>query len=233
MKKLVKVVVGGLVAAAACSVFAQKAGDNVVSMGVASINPNTQLGTFTSTNPLFQGALTNASGSISNETTVSFSLLHMFSDDIGAEFTMGLPPRHTLDLVTPAASPLVMHPGAATVKTWTPAVVGKYFFFGPQDTFRPYVGLGVSRVSFHSVSVNQNDALVAELGGSGASLSSVWTPVYNVGAIYQLNDRWSLNGSISYLPIKTTATFNGSGAVTTGDIKINTTDYVLRLGYRF
>ena len=231
MRKLVKIAVGGLVAVAACSGFAQKAGDNVVSMGLASINPSTQVGTLSSNYAPFQGALTNTSGSISNETTVTFGLLHMFTDDIGAEFTMGIPPKHTLDLVTPAISST--HPGAATVKTWTPAVVGKYFFNSPQDKFRPYVGLGVSRVSFHSVSINQNDPTLVAMAGSGASLSSAWTPVYNVGAVYQLSDRWSLNGSISYLPIKTTATFSGSGAVTTGDIKINTTDYVLRLGYHF
>ena len=44
-------------------------------------------------------------------------------------------------------------------------------------------------------------------------------------------------GSVAYLPIKTTATFVGPGmgvAVTsTGDVKLNTTDYVLRVGYRF
>jgi outer membrane protein len=58
-------------------------------------------------------------------------------------------------------------------------------------------------------------------------------PVYNAGAIYNIDDKWSINGSVSYLPIKTTATFVGSGAVTTGDAKLNTTDYVIRLGYRF
>jgi outer membrane protein len=57
--------------------------------------------------------------------------------------------------------------------------------------------------------------------------------VYNAGVIYNLDERWSVNASVSYLPITTTATFVGSGATSTGGVKINTTDYVIRMGYRF
>ena len=62
--------------------------------------------------------------------------------------------------------------------------------------------------------------------------------MYNAGVIYNIDDRWSINGSVTYIPITTTATFSGPGvgagaAVTTGDLKLNTTDYVVRLGYRF
>ena len=71
------------------------------------------------------------------------------------------------------------------------------------------------------------------MAGTSASLSASWAPVYNAGVIYNIDDKWSINASISYIPIKTTATFIGSGAVTSGDLTINPTDYVIRLGYRF
>ena len=121
----------------------------------------------------------------------------------------------------------------AKMKIWTPAAVGKYFFGTTNDKWRPYVGFGVSRVSFHNVEINRNDSTVLAMAGTSAAFSSSWVPVYNAGAIYNIDDKWSINGSVSYLPIKTTATFVGSGAVTTGDAKLNTTDYVIRLGYRF
>jgi len=41
---------------------------------------------------------------------------------------------------------------------------------------------------------------------------------------------------VAYLPVKTTATFVGPGlgvpVTSVGDVKLNTTDYVIRLGYR-
>lgn len=126
---------------------------------------------------------------------------------------------------------------SASAKALTPAVVAKYFFNKPGDKVRPYLGLGVSHVSFRNVSANLDDAEVKAFAGNGASLSSSWAPVYNAGMIYNLDDKWSINGSMSYIPIKTTVTFSGSGAgagvTTTGDLKINTTLYVVRLGYHF
>jgi outer membrane protein len=119
--------------------------------------------------------------------------------------------------------------------------VGKYFFGSPSDQARPYVGFGVSRVSFHNIKTNQGDATVQALAGTSVDFSSAWAPVYNVGLIYKLDSKWSINGSMSYIPVKTTATFNGPGnplvssypVSTVGDIKLNTMDYVIRLGYSF
>ncbi len=211
---------------------AQQAGDNVVSVGLASINPDADLGPLTNTGPLssvLNPALAGASAHVSSETTISFGWLHMFTDQIGVEATIGVPPRMTQDLTATG----ITHSDAARFHVWTPTVVGKYFFGAPQDSWRPYLGLGVSHVSFHDIETNPNDATVRTLGGSSAKLRSSFTPVYNAGLIYHINERWSLNGSVSYLPIRTDATFTGTGGTTTGRVKLNTTDYVIRLGYRF
>jgi outer membrane protein len=98
---------------------------------------------------------------------------------------------------------------------------------------RPYLGLGVTHVSFRNVKANTSDPLVARLAGTSASLSSSWAPVYNAGLIYNINERFSVNASVSYIPIKTTATFVGSGTTTTGRLKLNPLDYVVRIGYKF
>jgi outer membrane protein len=215
----------------ASSAFAQKAGDNIYSIGFASINPDVSLGKITSTSPTFQGALTNATANVGSKTAVSMSWLHMFDNNFGAEFTIGIPAEFAQDLTTPATN--ATHSAAARMKIWTPTAVGKYFFGTANDTWRPYLGFGVSRVSFHNVEINRNDSTVLAMAGTSAAFSSSWAPVYSAGAVYNIDDKWSINGSVSYLPIKTTATFVGSGAVTTGDAKLNTTDYVIRLGYRF
>ena len=61
--------------------------------------------------------------------------------------------------------------------------------------------------------------------------------MFNVGVLFNIDQRWGISASVTYLPIKTTATFQGSGAgtgtTTTGQLKLNPTDYVVRLGYKF
>jgi len=228
MKKLQRfpVLLAALLAATTAS--AQQAGNNVFGVGLASINPDASLGPLTNSGGL-TAALSGASAHVSSETTVSFGWLHLFTDQLGVEATLGLPPRVTQDLHAIGAS----HPGAARFDVWTPTVVGKYFFGTPQDSWRPYLGLGVSHVSFHDIRTNPNDATIQALGGTSAKLSSSFTPVYNAGLIYHIDERWSLNGSVSYLPIRTDATFVGAAGTTTGRVRLNTTDYVIRLGYRF
>lgn len=90
---------------------------------------------------------------------------------------------------------------------------------------------------------SNTDSLQA-LAGNGASLSSTWTFVYSAGLIYNLDHRWSINAGVSYLPVRTTATYSGktgtvgghsvaaTGVTTKVDLGLNTTDYVIRIGYR-
>jgi outer membrane protein len=240
MTSISKIALACAALVAASGAFAQKAGDNIFSLGLASINTDVGVGTLSSSGtpvaPVLQGKLVGASATADSVTTLSASWLHMYTDNVGAEVTIGIPPKLTLDLATPNGS-LKSHPAGATAKALTPAVVAKYFFNTPADKVRPYLGLGVSYVSFNSVEANLADPEVKGFAGSGVSLTSSWVPVYNAGMIYNIDDKWSINGSVSYLPIKTTVSFAGSGAATgvttTGDLKLNTTDYVIRVGYRF
>ena len=222
--------------------FAQKAGDNIVSLGLASINPDANLGTVTSTSAsaasaaAFTAQLNGASASVGSQTTVSFGWLHMYSDNIGAELGLGIPVEFTQDLNTPNGT-VKAHPGAAKLKILTPAVIAKYFFGVPKDQWRPYVGLGVTHVTFTDVKTNVADATVQALAATSASFKSAWAPIYSAGVVYNIDEKWSVVGSVAYLPIKTTATFVGPGlgvpVTSTGDVKLNTTDYVVRVAYRF
>jgi outer membrane protein len=242
MTSITKIALACATLVAASGAFAQKAGDNIVSIGYASINPDAQLGTVTSSSAsapsaaAFTAQLVGATANVASQSTVSFGWLHMHTDNIGTELTLGIPPEFTQDLNTPKGT-APSHAAAAKLKILTPAVVAKYFFGTAQDQWRPYVGLGVTHATFSDVSTNAADRTVVALAGTSASFSSSWVPVYNAGLIYNIDDKWSINGSVSYLPVKTTATFVGPGlgvpVTSTGDVKLNTTDYVIRVGYRF
>ena len=244
MKKLTRIVLSMAAVTLACSAFAQKQGDNIFSLGVAYMSPDTTLGTLSNPNSAaalgLPGTIGNylagATAKVGAKSTLTLGWLHMYTDNWGAEMTLGIPPRVSQDLSAPLLG--APHPGAAKIDVWTPAIVGKYFFGQSQDVWRPYLGLGASYVSFHNISLS-SDTTVQLLGGNGAKLSSSWTPVYNLGLVYNIDQKWSINGSVSYLPVRTNATFFGTSTLggpigtTTGEVKLNTTDYVIRVGYKF
>jgi outer membrane protein len=191
---------------------------------------------------LFGGKLNGASANIDKADTISFSVLHMLTDDIGAELSIGKPPTLHVNLVTPnGTEPAITD--AAKADALTPALVAKYFFMSPNSTFRPYLGLGVTHARFSNVTPQTSNATVAKLAGVGASMSSSWAPIYNAGVIYNFDEKWSLNASVSYIPLKTDVTLVGPGlsslnpafgnVTTTTKLTMNPTDYIIRLGYKF
>lgn len=229
---IIKPVLGAAILSACGLSFAQKAGDLIGYIGVASINPSASIGPLTSVGPAapaFGPVTAGATASIGKTNTTTFSALYMFTDNVGAEFTVGIPPTMTVDVQLTSGA----HPGAATAKALFPSATAKYFFNTPSDSVRPYLGLGLTSTSFSSASANANDALVSKLAGTSVSLSSSWNPIYSVGAVVSINDRWSLNGSVNYVPMKSNASFVGTGTTTTGTLTINPTEYVLRVGYKF
>lgn len=212
--------------------LAQKAGDTIIGAGIAVIAPRESVGTLSSTGPaaaLFNATTTGAAVGIKHTQTLSFSALHMFTDQFAAELTLGVPPKLEIDVHLRSGS----HPGAATARAITPALVGKYVFMNPGDRVRPYLGLGLAYAKFSQVRINRSDPLVVNLAGTSAALSSEWAPVAAAGFIYNIDERWSVNASVSYLRLRTTATLVGSGTTTTGRLTIDPVDYVVRVGYRF
>jgi outer membrane protein len=232
ISKLAKTLAVATLCMALSPSWAQKAGDLILSVGAAYMKPNASLGPTTSTgaaaanfNPLLAGASANIKGS-STETLGAF---YMWTDQIATELTIGIPPKMTVDITLTGGA----HPGAATAKVINPSLVAKYLFNNPGDQIRPYAGIGVSDVSFTSVQANTADTTVGLLAGTSSSLSSSWAPVFNAGVVYNFDEKWSLNSSISYVPLKTNVTFVGSGTVTTGVLTVNPWDLVIRIGYKF
>ena len=223
------------------SSLAQKAGDTIVNVGVAYITPNasasTPIASGTPAAAVFNPLLAGTQASIDNATTLSFSVMKMFTDNFAGEVSLGIPPELSVTLNLPNGTAPQFHPNAAKATAYTPAVVAKYLFNEPSSQIRPYVGLGVTYASFKNVDINRGDATVVALAGTSSSMSSSWAPVYNFGFIYNVNEKWSINTSVSYIPLESEITMTGTGAgaglTTKSTLTINPTDYIVRIGYKF
>ena len=141
---------------AAAGVQAQKAGDTIVGVGWAFVRPDASLSPGNTVSPSYApvgagvtAAYTgSATASINNTSTLSVSMLRMLTDNIGAELSVGSPPKLTVNMV---AGGVVVNE-AATAKALTPALVAKYFFLEPSSPYRPYLGFGVTHAQFSNVS---------------------------------------------------------------------------------
>ncbi len=235
MKQLARAAVIGTLSLVATGAFAQQAGDWLANIGWAYVSPGTKLDAISSTEPYANYALQGASVRVGDEKTLQFGATYMVTDNVGAELSLGIPPKLNLDLTVPSGE----HPKAMSTRALMPVLSVKYVFGEPSNShLRPFLGLGISYVSFTDNSFNTSDAIVGALASQSISIKSSWAPVYTLGASYKLSENWYLNGSANFIPIKTDATLAGPGVgagatTTSASLKMDTTIYLLSLSYKF
>lgn len=233
---------------AAISVFAafslpaaaQSAGDNIVNVGWFHLQPDESSEPLTRSFPA-PGQVAGSSATISNADTLGLAFTHFFTDNFALTADLGIPPKFKLY----GGGTLSGLGELGKAKQWSPAVIAKWYFGDKTSKFRPFVGLGATRVWYTGVQLTPSlqNAVTAPFGGAGgsatANLSSSWAPVANVGITYNFNERWSLGFSVAYIPLKTDAEIigrNSAGTVisrNTTTLTINPTVTFLSLGYKF
>lgn len=164
---------------AAGSAYAQKAGDNVVSLGWFHIMPqdsSTPMTTYVTPQPIdtplrLPSAFTSSGTglSVNNADTAGLVISHFFTDHIALTTVAGVPPTFkikghgsivppgpagalgTQNLDDPSSEPIV-----SSVRQWSPAMMIQYYFNSATARFRPFVGVGVSYNFFTNLQLNPN-----------------------------------------------------------------------------
>ena len=232
-KKALAAAAGMILATAA---HAQAAGSNIVSAGWFRVMPNSSSDPLKITSPI-QMTETGTGAKIKDADTVGLAFTHFFTDNFAVELVGGIPPRHKIE----GTDKLSSFGEIGSAKQWSPAVLAKWYFFNADAKFRPYVGAGLNYTWFSDAKIT-NSAFQTQLGGPGStssvSTSSSLNPVLNVGATYAITKDWFVGLSVSYLPLKTTATIDtttvtGVHVVSEAKIKITPVVTFLNVGYRF
>ena len=155
---------------------------------------------------------------------LEFDATVMFSDLIGAEFSIGAS-YHRLDLVGGDWNGIDGGPVWLVPLT----AIAQYHVqvYGPWD---PYFGLGITWIQpFSSLSSELRDAGVEDLdlkGGIGVAAQA--------GVNYQMNNRWYANLDISYLGASIDATVTtDKGDLPTVELDIKPWVFAIGLGYKF
>jgi len=119
------------------------------------------------------------------------------------------------------------------VKALPITLLGQYRFLDAKAPVRPYVGLGVTYAKFFKA--RSTAALTALTGGTPAnpttlSMDSKFAATAQLGASVALKDRWSLNLSATYTPLKTRATLSTGQTL---DAKLNPSSFSIELVHRY
>jgi outer membrane protein len=238
-----QVAVLSLVSAIALPAHAQSAGSNVVNVGWFHLSPQDSSDPLRIDSPAAAAhTIANTGATVPDSDTLGVAFTHFFTDNIAVTADAGIPPTFKLN-----GTGLLAGGELGEAKQWSPAVVAKWYFGQSTSKFRPFAGVGVTRVWFTDIELTSNfqqklaytfSSGTTTSGTSTASLSRSWAPVANIGAAYSLDKNWSLNLSVSYIPLKTDANITttlptGTVIKSSTSVTLNPIVAFLSVGYKF
>jgi outer membrane protein len=231
-----------LMATFAASASAQKAGDNVISAGWMHLKPFDSSKPVQVTSPT-QRTLDGSGSTVGPSDTLGIAYTRFLTDNLSVTADAGIPPKFTLT-GTGTLGPVGK---IGTANQLSPAVLLKWHFLESNAKIRPFVGVGATYVWYDNIKTtdrfqqyisNAMSGGATTAGRTSIELESSFAPVLNAGVTYAIDDKWSLNFSASYIPLKTTAkltTVMPTNAVVKSETKLTLNPLVtfLSVGYKF
>ncbi len=226
--KTVKWAMTAAVLALVAPAMAYEAGDMIVRVGAAVVNPNDD-----SDAVHLNGAALPASGvSVNSDMQLGITFTYMVADQWGIELLAASPFKHTV-----AGSGAILGGlglgDIADVKHLPPTLSAQYYFNGADSRFQPYVGLGVNYTAFFDEEASAGYEAV--FGPSEVDLENSWGLAAQLGFDFQVAENLRLNAAVWYIDIDTEATLRSplSPAVVEVDVDIDPLVYMIGLAYQF
>ena len=194
-------VAGLLVLAINGNVIAQEAGDWKIRSGPYVVDPKSD-----------NNDIVNVDAGVA----LGINFTYFFNENWAFEVLAATPFSHDINL----------NDGGAEVgeTKHLPPTFSLQYHFQLGNAFKPYVGLGVNYTLFF------DEELSGPLAGANLSLDDSFGLAAQLGADFDLNDRWSIGANVRWIDIDSEAEVNGESI---GDVEIDPIVYGITLGYRF
>lgn len=198
---------------------AYEAGDILMRVGSASVNPDSK------SDNIDQAP--DEAVSANDNTQLGLSSTYMIDKNWGIEILAASPFTHdikakggTLDGAT-----------IGETKQLPPTVTAQYYFLDSTSAIQPYAGIGLNFTVFFDEETN---AGAEGLGYDSLSLDNSTGLTAQVGIDYKVDQNIFINASAMYAQIGSTATLTGEGQPDlTVDYDLDPMVYRLNLGYRY
>ncbi len=197
-------------AVTACQAIAEQ-GDWITRAGFANVNPDASSDVLDL--------------DVDDNSQIGLTLTYMMTDNIGVELLAATPFEHDI-----TSDGLGLKVGSA--KHLPPTLNLQYYFLGSNSQFRPYAGIGLNYTVFWDE--DTAGEFEAAAGNSSLSLDDSCGLSLQLGADFQIDDKWLINGSVWKLRISSDATAKTAnlGRVDI-DVDIDPWVYMIGIGYRF
>jgi len=195
--------------------MAYEAGDLVVRGGVTQVATDASSSVVAADGSPVSGAQVDVDDAIQ----LGLTLGYMYSNRVGIELLLATPFKHRV-----SGKGALAGVDVAEVEQ-LPPTLSVIYYLNEGAAFKPYVGAGINYTMFFSEE--------SKIGG-GADLDDSFGLALQVGADYQINERWHINASARWIDIDTQATLTDTalGRVTTS-VDIDPMVYSVMLGYTF
>jgi outer membrane protein len=162
---------------------------------------------------------------VDNAIVPELDFTYFVTDNIGAELILATSPHDLVGEGTLAGLGEI-----GDVMALPPTLTLQYHF-NPNGRLRPYAGVGVNYTIFYSE--DASDSLINAVGPTAIDVDDSVGVAFQVGADFQLNERWFLNADVKYIQIDTTATLNSGGVINTVDVDLDPIVAGVGVGMRF
>lgn len=235
--------IGATALLGASTASAQQAGDMYIGAGWLGFYPQDSSKPLTFTSPTHREVPGSAS-SVSNAHTLGLSFSYYFDSNWAVEAVLGVPPKFKLQ----GEGTLSGVGRIGEARQYSPTILARYSFLDGNAKLRPFVAIGGTYVWYDNIKLTNN--LQSAVGGvigapvgattTSAKLDASFAPVFNAGASYAIDQKWSVSLSLSYVMLKTKAKLTtrsaASGAtLATSESKLTLDPIVsyLSLNYKF
>ena len=203
------------------------AAENNFRIGVANITVHSKSDNLSSNGPAFLTPQP-AGVTVENATTLLLGYTRHLNANWDFDLLLGVPPTYSIK----GTGTLAPFGEIARIKQAGPTAMINYNFGAPGNVFRPFVGLGVNFTHFYNATSSASGN-IASGGPTRIELTNSFGAAAQIGAVYRINEMWSLNASVAAAKVSTDLTS------TTGSIERKTTldlrpvVYSLAVGYAF
>ncbi|MDG1752702.1 MAG: OmpW family outer membrane protein [Thalassotalea sp.] len=210
-----------------------QAGDIVVRGGITLVEPaSDKAGVYVEA----LGGNTPLSISVEDNTQLGLNFVYFYDNNWAVEVLAATPFTHDVAIHDPqgiSEGIFGTNVDGLTLGevTHLPPTVSALYYFDTQSNFKPYVGLGVNYTIFFDESFK---SAPKSLGFNKLELDGSFGFSAQLGADYQLNDKWHVNASVRYIDINTEANFMIGDAIKgSAEVDVDPMVYSVMLGYKF
>lgn len=210
-----------------------KAGDIVVRGGLTMVDPNSdKAGVYVEA----LGGNTPLSIAVDDNTQLGLNVVYFYDRNWAVEVLAATPFTHDVTIYDPqGVSEEIFGTNVDGVTlgevTHLPPTVSALYYFDNASNFKPYIGLGVNYTIFFDEKFKDTPK---SLGFNDLDLDGSFGLSAQVGADYQLNNKWQVNASVRYIDINTEANFKiGDSINGSADIEVDPMVFSVMLGYKF